>query len=63
MADDRTPITPEKLKQVLDHLNEVLAEAARLRKTVISQLSDQRASAQQQVTLLRKRKRAAAKKR
>jgi hypothetical protein len=61
MADD--PITPEKLKGVLDRLNEVLAEAARLRKTVISQLSDQRASEQQQLTLTRKRKRAAAKKR
>ena len=30
MADDRTPISPEKLKQVLDRLNDVLAEAALL---------------------------------
>jgi hypothetical protein len=58
MADDRTPITPEKLKGVLDKLNEVLGEAARLRKEVMRQLSDQRASDQQLLTLARKRKHA-----
>ena len=63
MADDRTPITPEKLKDVLDKLNEVLGEAARLRKEVMRQLSDQRASDQQLLTLARKRKRAALKRR
>jgi hypothetical protein len=64
MADDRTPITPEKLKEVLDRLNEVLAEAAKLRKAVVRQLSDHRANDQQHLTLLRrKRKRLAARKR
>ena len=63
MADDRTPITPEKLKDVLDKLNEVLGEAARLRKEVMRQLSDQRASDQQLLSLARKRKRAARKRR
>ena len=63
MADDRTPITSEKLKDVLDKLNEVLREAARLRKEVIRQLSDQRASDQQLLSLARKRKRAARKRR
>jgi len=63
MADDRTPITPEKLKDVLDKLNEVLGEAARLRKEVMRQLSDQRASDQQLLTLARKRKRAGRKRR
>ena len=63
MADDRTPVTPEKLKDVLDKLNEVLGEAARLRKEVIRQLSDQRASDQQLLSLARKRKRAARKRR
>lgn len=63
MADDRTPITPEKLKDVLDKLNEVLGEAARLRKEVMRQLSDQRASDQQLLTLARKRKRATRKRR
>jgi arsenate reductase-like glutaredoxin family protein len=63
MADDRTPITPEKLKDVLDKLNEVLGEAARLRKEVMRQLSDQRASDQQLLNLARKRQRAARKRR
>jgi arsenate reductase-like glutaredoxin family protein len=57
-ADERTPITSEKLKEVLDKLNDVLAEAARLRKEVIRQLADQRASQQQHVTATLKRKRA-----
>ena len=56
MADDGTPITSENLKQVLDRLNDVLAEAARLRKEVMRQLSDQRAGQQQHVTATRKRK-------
>ena len=47
MADERTPITAENLKQVLDRLNDVLTEAARLRKEVIRQLSDQRRRQQQ----------------
>jgi hypothetical protein len=58
MADDeRTPITSEKLKGVLDKLNDVLAEAARLRKEVIRQLSQQRASQQPYVSAAPKRKR------
>jgi hypothetical protein len=58
MADDeRAPIPSEKLKEVLDKLNDVLAEAARLRKEVIRQLSDQRASQQPLVTVTQKRKR------
>ena len=56
MADDGTPITSENLKQVLDRLNDVLAEAARLRKEVVRQLSEQRAGQQQHVTAARKRK-------
>jgi hypothetical protein len=50
MADDRTPISPEKLKQVLDRLNDVLAEAARLRTEVMRQLTEQRAGAQQHLS-------------
>jgi arsenate reductase-like glutaredoxin family protein len=57
MADDRTPITADHLKQVLERLDDVLAEAARLRKEVIRQLTEQRANQQQHVTP-RKRKRA-----
>jgi hypothetical protein len=50
MADDRTPISPEKLKQVLDRLNDVLSEAARLRSEVMRQLTEQRAAAQQHLS-------------
>lgn len=56
MADNRTPITAEHLKQVLDRLDDVLAEAARLRTEVVRQLTEQRAGQQQHVTT-RKRKR------
>jgi hypothetical protein len=50
MADAGTPITSEHLKQVLDRLNDVLDEAARLRKEVLRQLTEQRANQQQHVT-------------
>ena len=60
MADEGTPITSEHLKQVLDRLDDVLAEAARLRKEVVRQLTEQRAGQQQHVTP-RKRKRASQK--
>lgn len=60
---DGTPITSENLKQVLDRLNEVLAEAARLRKEVIRQLADQRAGQQQLISETRKRKGASKRKR
>jgi hypothetical protein len=61
MADEETPITSENLKIVLAGLDDVLAEAARLRKEVIRQLSDQRASQRQQLSPTRKRKRASRK--
>ena len=60
MADDASPITSEHLKQVPDRLDDVLAEAARLRKEVVRQLTEQRAGQQQHVTP-RKRKRASQK--
>lgn len=44
MADER------KLAEVLAKLNEVMAEAERLRREVSRQLTEQRASQQQQVT-------------
>jgi hypothetical protein len=61
MADEQSPVTPENLKEVLDRLNDVLEEAARLRKDVIRQLSDQRASDQQHLNTGRKRKKPARK--
>ena len=53
---DGTPINAENLKQVLDRLNDVLAEAARLRKEVMRQLGEQRAGQQQHLSGVRKRK-------
>jgi len=50
MADDRTPNSPEKLKQVLERLNDVLSEAARLRTEVMRQLTEQRAAVQQHLS-------------
>jgi hypothetical protein len=50
MPDDGTPITSEHLKQVLDRLNDVMAEAARLRKEVMRQLGEQRAGQRQQIS-------------
>jgi hypothetical protein len=55
MADDG-PISSELLKQVLDRLNDVLAEAARLRKEVMRQLGEQRAGEQQHLSGARKRR-------
>ena len=55
MADDGTPISAENLRQVLDRLNDVLAEAARLRKEVMRQLGDQRARQQQHLSGTRRR--------
>jgi hypothetical protein len=54
MADDG-PISSEQLKEVLDRLNDVLAEAARLRKEVMRQLGEQRAG-QQHISGARKRR-------
>jgi hypothetical protein len=55
MPDDG-PISPDKLRQVLDRLDDVLDEAARLRKEVIRQLGEQRAGQQQHLSGSRKRK-------
>jgi hypothetical protein len=60
MADDGTPIALKQLKQVLDRLDDVLAEAARLRREVVRQLTDQRADQQQHLSA-QKRKRGARK--
>lgn len=53
---DGSPISAETLRQVLDRLNDVLAEAARLRKEVVRQLGEQRAGQQQHLSGSRKGK-------
>jgi hypothetical protein len=52
---ERSSLTPERLAQLLDKLNEVMAEADRLRREVTRQLNDQRRSVQQRITGTRKR--------
>jgi hypothetical protein len=53
---DGTPLNEENLRQVLDRLNDVMTEAARLRKEVMRQLGEQRAGQQQHLSGSRKRK-------
>ena len=60
---DGTPPNEENLRQVLDRLNDVLTEAARLRKEVMRQLGEQRAGQQQHLSPSRKRKTASRTKR
>jgi hypothetical protein len=55
MADTRTPISAEHLKQVLDRLDDVLAEAARLRTEVVRQLTEQRATTRKRKRVTQKR--------
>ena len=50
MAQDPPPIDPDDLRQVLDRLDDVLGEAARLRKEVIRQLSEERGRHQQHIS-------------
>ena len=50
MAQDPPPIDPDDLRQVLDRLDDVLGEAARLRKEVIRQLTEERGRQQQHIT-------------
>jgi hypothetical protein len=47
---DREPLTPERLAQLLHKLDEVMGEAARLRREITRQLDDQRRSVQQKLT-------------
>ena len=47
---DRQPLTPARLEELLTKLDEVLDEAARLRREVTRQLDTQRRVVQQRVT-------------
>lgn len=54
--DSRNPpaLTPDALRQLLEKLKEVTAEAERLREAVTRQLLEQRRSLQQRVTPIRR---------
>jgi hypothetical protein len=55
MADNE-PLTPERLSELLGRLDEVMTDAARLRREITRQLNDQRREEQQKVTETRKRR-------
>ena len=54
---DRQTLTPDRLAQLLEKLNDVMGEAERLRREISRQLEEQRRSILQKVTPARKRAR------
>ena len=55
MADD-TSLTPERLSELLARLDEVMSDAASLRKEITRQLNDQSRRVQQKLTRTRGRR-------
>jgi hypothetical protein len=53
---DNDPLTPEKLAALLARLDEVMAEAARLRSQITRQLNEQERQEQQKITVTRRRR-------
>jgi hypothetical protein len=56
MPDKRQPLPPERLHAVLEHLNEVLAEAERLRDEITRQIDEQHRGQQQHLSNVGKKK-------
>ena len=54
MADDST-LTPERLSELLSRLDDVMSDAARLRKEITRQLNDQQRRDRQKLTRTRSR--------
>jgi len=53
---DNAPLTPERLSELLARLDEVMTDAARLRRQITKQLNERRRDDQQTVTVTRKRR-------
>jgi hypothetical protein len=53
---DEDLLTPERLSELLARLDEVMTDAARLRRQITKQLNDQRRADQQNVTTTRRRR-------
>ena len=53
---DKDLLTPERLSELIARLDEVMTDAARLRRQITKQLNDQRRSEQQKVTNTRRRR-------
>ena len=54
---DRQTLTPERLAQLLEKLNDEMGEATRLRREISRQIDEQRRTIQQKLTPARKRAR------
>ena len=54
--DDDTSLTPERLSELLARLDEVMTDAASLRKEITRQLNDQERRVQQKITRTRSRR-------
>ena len=52
---ERQLLTPQRLKELLTELDQVMGEAARLRRQITRQLDEHQRSVQQNVTPSRKR--------
>jgi hypothetical protein len=50
MVDERTPLTPEELAELLATLDKVMEDAERLRRSVTRQLAHDRASERQELS-------------
>jgi hypothetical protein len=55
MPED-VPLTPERLSELLARLDEVMTDAARLRRQITKQLNDQQRQTRQKITNTRRRK-------
>ena len=55
MGED-TPLTPERLSELLSRLDDVMADAARLRRQITRQLNEQQRQEQQKITSTRRRR-------
>ena len=53
---DGSPLTPERLSELLSRLNAVMTEAERLRREITKQLNDQRRNDRQNVTVTKRRR-------
>ena len=51
---DNDPLTPERLSELLTRLDEVMADAARLRRQITRQLNTQERQEQQKITVTRR---------
>jgi len=54
--NDDTSLTPERLSELLARLDEVMSDAASLRREITSQLNDQERRVQQKITRTRSRR-------